>query len=139
MNAVTPLGVRQAIVRLHQQGRTYSEVAELLGIGEATVSRILRLHRETGHVAPRARGGGNHSRIRGSVAETLVRLVEGKPDSTSAELAGNLLSTTGVHVSRSAVVRALSRLGYSLKKSPSPRWSAKRRSTSKPVESSPER
>lgn len=65
----TPEKLRQAIVRaFHEKGLSYQQIARLLGIGEATVSRALRLHRETGSVTARPRGGGNFSPIRGKVA-----------------------------------------------------------------------
>ncbi len=64
----TPDKLRVAIVRaFHEQGLSYSEIIELLGVGHATISRMLRLHRETGGVAPRPRGGGNFSPIRGKM------------------------------------------------------------------------
>lgn len=43
-----PQKIRLAVVRaVEERGMTYAETAELLGIGEASVSRILRRHRET--------------------------------------------------------------------------------------------
>lgn len=49
----TPKKLRQAIVRaFHQEGLSYEQIARLLGVAQATVSRILRLHRETGDVTP---------------------------------------------------------------------------------------
>jgi predicted transcriptional regulator len=40
--------VREAIVRaFHDRKLSYGEIAELLAVGEATVSRVLRRHRET--------------------------------------------------------------------------------------------
>ncbi|WP_394849538.1 helix-turn-helix domain-containing protein [Pendulispora brunnea] len=39
--------LRQAILGAREQSLSYSEVATMLGIGYATVNRILRLHRET--------------------------------------------------------------------------------------------
>ncbi|RKH18965.1 hypothetical protein D7X74_07995 [Corallococcus sp. CA047B] len=47
----TPEKLRRAIVRAFQEeGLSYEQIAHLLGIGEATVSRVLRLYRETGDV-----------------------------------------------------------------------------------------
>lgn len=112
--------VRGAIVRVfHEERRTYAQVADLLGVGEATVSRVLRLHRETGGVTPRARGGGNLSPIRERIALLLQQIVSEMPDATVAELTEALMERGGVETSRSSVQRALARLGYSRKKSPS--------------------
>lgn len=116
----TPEQLRAAIVRaFHEQGMSYQEIAELLGVGEATVSRVLRLHRETGSVAPRPRGGGNFSPIRGEVADELSAVVAERSDATVEELTTELAQRVGVKTSRSAVLRALHRLGFTRKKSPS--------------------
>ena len=109
--------VREAIVRAwHQERLTYAAIAALLGVGEATVSRVLRRYRETASVAPRPHGGGNRSPIRGDVAQALERLVRELPDATLDELKDALMASTDVTTSRAAVLRALQRLGYSRKK-----------------------
>jgi transposase len=54
----TPEKLRQDIVRaFHEEGLSYQQITRLLGIGQATASRVLRLHRETGRVTPRPRPG----------------------------------------------------------------------------------
>jgi transposase len=133
----TPTQLRESIIRaFHERRLSYEEIASLLGIGRATVSRVLRRHRETGAVAPRPRGGGNVSPIRGKVAERLVALVTRQPDLSVAELVAELQRRTRIRTSRSSVLRALHRLGYTRKKSGSWQsnatrqrtWSAGRRS-----------
>ena len=124
-----PLKLREAVVQAREQGCSYRETAALLGIGYATVNRILRLHRETRSVQPRPRGGGNVSPIHGSMAEMLVRIVAEMPDATVAEMAAVLIERTETATSRSGVQRALGRLGFSRKKSHSSRPNATRRST----------
>ena len=54
----TPEQLRRAIVRVYKQGFTYEQTASMLGVGRATVNRILRLQRESGDIVRRARGGG---------------------------------------------------------------------------------
>lgn len=103
---------------------TYAETAEMLGIGEASVSRILRRHRETGSVAPKSRGGGRVSPITGAVAEQLVLLAQDMPDATIQEMLEALVERTGIETSESAVKRALHRLGFSRKEKSSSRQSA---------------
>ena len=56
-----PMKLREAVLQARDQGCSYKETAELLGIGYATVNRILRLHRETKSLEPRPRGGGNRT------------------------------------------------------------------------------
>lgn len=124
---ITPLKLREAVLRARAEGRTYDEVAALLGIGRATVNRILRLHRETNSLEPRPRGGGNVSPIHDAVADRLAAIVAEMPDATVAELAEVLMKRSGITTSRSSVTRALERLGFSRKKSASSPRSATRR------------
>lgn len=120
MRPPTALQVRRVIVRLRQEGRTYVEIAELVGVGTATVNRILRRHRETGSLEPLPAGGGNPSPLR-EVETKFKALVTAMPDATVAEMAAALRRAEKLATSRSSVQRALTRLGYSRKKSPSSR------------------
>ena len=130
MNSSTPERIRRAIVRaVRDKGLTYQQAAKLIGVGEATVNRVLRLHRETGSVRPRPRKGGNFSAIHGKVAQLLRTIVTSMPDATVAELTMKLVDRSGIETSRSSVQRALHRLGFSRKKSPSSRWRETHRST----------
>lgn len=109
--------VRRAVVRLREQQRLeYAEIAELLGIGEATVNRILRRYREQGSVDVLPRGGGRRSLIHGRIAKLLVAIVTKMPDATVAELTEALEERASIEISRSAVQRALGRLGYTKKR-----------------------
>lgn len=129
--------VREAIVRaFHNEGRSYADIAALLGVGEATVSRVLRLHRETAGVAPRPRGGGNRSPIHGRIAKLLEQILTKMPDATVVELTAALCRAADIETSRASVQRALARLGYSRKKSPSSPASATRRSARRTAASS---
>jgi transposase len=121
MRPPTPPKVREIVVRLRAEGRTYREIADLTDLGTATVTRILRLHRETGSTAPGIPGGGNFSPIRGKVEARLKQLVEQLPDATVREFADALAKAEKFRTSRSSVQRALTRMGYSRKKSPSRR------------------
>ena len=111
------LEVRRAIIRAHdKQHLTYEEIADLLGVGRASVSRVLRLHRESGSVERRPPGGGNFSPLHGEVLELLMALVAAMPDATVQELTDALVEQKAIETSRAAVGRALNRVGYSRKK-----------------------
>lgn len=118
--------VREAIVRLYDERRTYAEIADLLAVGEATVSRVLRLHRETNALTPRPKGGGNRSPIHGRIATLLETILSKMPDATVIELTAALTKAADIETSRASVQRALARLGYSRKKRPSSQSSATR-------------
>jgi transposase len=125
-----PEKIRAAVVRaVEHRGMTYAETAEMLGIGEASVSRILRRHRETGSVAPKPKAGGHVSPIQGDIAEQLEALVRATPDLTTQEMLEALVERTGVATSLSAIKRALRRLGFSRKKRRSSRPSGTNRTT----------
>lgn len=121
MRPPTPPQLRAVIVRLRAEGRTYQQIADLVGLGVATVNRILRLHRETGGTEPKQPGGGNFSPIRGKVEAKLRALVEAMPDSTIKELSAALEKAERIATSESSVQRALSRMSYSRKKRSSSR------------------
>lgn len=126
----TPIRLREAIIRaFYDRGLSYEAISDLLAVGRATVSRVLRRHRETGGVQPRPRGGGNFSPIRDDAEQRLRILVATQPDLTVAEMAAELRRATGIQTSRSSVQRALGRLGYTRKKRPSSRASATRPKT----------
>lgn len=118
--------VRRAIVRVRAKGFTYEETAALLEVGRASVNRILRLKRERGDIEPRERGGGVVSPIHDDIAKLLVAIVNEMPDATVVELTRALMKRSQITTSRSAVQRALSRLGFSRKKSRSWQRSATR-------------
>jgi transposase len=119
MGQPKPLEVRQAIVKAREQQLDYDGIADLLGVGRATVSRTLRLHRESGDVAPRPKGGGNFSIFRDEVAELLLAIVETMPDASVRELTRAFEQQSRLSTSTASVGRALRRLGYSRKKRPS--------------------
>jgi transposase len=125
-----PDKIRVAVVRaVEQKGMTYAETADMLGIGVASVNRILRRHRETGSVAPKPKAGGRTSPIVNEVADELEELVRATPDATIQEMLDALVASTGVATSLSAMKRALHRLGFSRKKRSSSRPSATKRTT----------
>lgn len=119
MRTPTPPQVRRAVVRLYEEGRTYKQIAELLDLGIATVNRILRRHRETGSTEPSRPGGGNFSPIHGKVADKLKALIDAVPDATIRELTEAFAKAQALDTSPSSVARAVRRLGYTRKKSPS--------------------
>ena len=116
--AAVPMQVREAIVRaVEEKGLTYQATADLLDVGYATVNRVLARYRETSSVAPLPKGGGWASPIQGRIAELLVKIVTTMSDATVEELTAALTKQAKVQTSRSAVQRALHRLGFTRKKS----------------------
>jgi transposase len=119
MGQPKPRELREAIVKARAQQLSYDKIAALLGVGRATVSRTLRLERESGDVEPRPKGGGNFSIFHDEVAELLLAIVETMPDASIQELTSAFEQQSKLSTSTASVGRALRRLGYSRKKRPS--------------------
>ena len=119
MGRSKPRELREAILRARAKNLTYNEIAELVGVGRATVNRTLRLHRESGDIEPRPKGGGNLSLFHDKVAKLLLAIVETLPDASLEELTRAFEDQSHLSTSRAAVGRALQRFGYSRKKRPS--------------------
>ena len=112
--------LRRRVIALYRRGGvTYAEVAAHFGVGQASVSRWLRLFRETGSAAPRAHGGGRRRLIGDEVSPLLERLVLEHPDLSEIEYAQALQDRHQLVFHPSTVGRAIRRLGFGVKKRPS--------------------
>jgi transposase len=113
------LDLRRRIVEAYRSKRsgTYAQTAALFGVGEASVSRLLRLHRETGDVKAKPRGGNNPRRV------DLVWLrghLEQFPDARIVDRIEAWVQSGGRRVNISTMWLAIGACGWSHKKR---RWS----------------
>ncbi len=116
MASPNPLELRQRIVDAYENGEgTYREIAVRFGVGPASVSRYLQLHRHSKNLAPLPMGGSELT-ISEEQEELLCTLVVDEPNWTTQELADELNGGYGIIVSRFTVGRALRRLGFSFKR-----------------------
>jgi transposase len=117
--------LRRRVIALSKlSGTTYAYIAEDLGIGVATVGRILRLHRETGDVCPKPQNGGAPRRLNAAHTEMLVEIVREQPDATTADISAIWnRAHPDLPLAPNTVGKYLRRAGYSYKKSPSGHWS----------------
>ena len=110
--------LRERVVRAFDVGgKTDHEVAELFGIGEATVHRWKRRHRETGLLEPLPHRSGNPPRITLEQWDLVRQIVKAEPDLTVEEAAQEFWRRSGTQVSASAMSRTLRKLGLTRKKS----------------------
>lgn len=117
MPAPIDIRVRRAIVKAYEDGYgTYEAVADSLGVGRATVSRVLRLAREKQSVNPKPQAGGRLPPIRGRDVDRLARIIQENPFATLEELADIWFKRVQIRISRSSLHRSMRQLGYSLKK-----------------------
>ena len=117
--AKTSLDLRRRIVEAFQTGRTksYDHTAEMFGVGRATVSRLLRLKRETGDVVPLPHRSNNPRRVDLGWIEQHARA---HPDARLVDRVAAWEAHSGKKVSITAIWGALGAIGWTHKKS---RWS----------------
>jgi transposase len=124
MPRATSADLRRRIIQAWKKRKlTTLELAELFGVGEATVGRLKRLFLETGDVEPKAHGGGRHPIIAADQEQLVVALVQAHPDWTEEEFAAALAKEQGIQASAITVGRVIRRLGFSVKKKRSSRKS----------------
>lgn len=118
MPAAISQDLRRRIVDAYENGEgTYKEIAERFGVGEASVSRFLRLQRYCGELTPKAAGGDRRSvKFSDEAQEYVELLVTDEPNWTTQELADELGETHGLTVSRQQVGDLLRALGFSFKR-----------------------
>jgi transposase len=112
-----PLELRQRIVAaVEQQQGTIAEIADLFGVTERYVYKLLRLQRTAGDLAPRPRGGGATAKLDEQRLLKLAELVAQQPDATLGELQQALNRRRQQPVSVSTVWRGLRQIDFTRKK-----------------------
>jgi len=94
------------------------KIAELFGVHESFIYKLLRQKRDRGDIAPLPHGGGAHAKLSADQLRQLPEVVAATPDATLEELRAQLKKKTRVEVSLSTICRGLQALGLSRKKSP---------------------
>jgi transposase len=127
------LDLRAHIVEaVERQIGSKRQIADVFGVHESFIYKLLRQKRERGDIAPLPHGGGAPAKLSPEQQQLLPALVKAMPDATLDELQGQLKKKTRVEVSLSTICRGLQALGLSRKKSPSgppkPIWTSERRS-----------
>lgn len=125
MAAALSEDLRWRIIETWQKRKlTAVELAERFGVGEATVKRLKQTYRKTKAVKPKAHGGGMPRKISKDQEPLVEVLVQQHPDWSEDMYADYLAEHHGIQASPVTVGRAIRRLGYTVKKSPSSRRSA---------------
>lgn len=113
----TSIDLRQRIVEAYLAGEgTYAEIAARFGVGEATVSRMLRRERERGDLKPKAWAGGPTPTISDDELSELRELVAATPDGTLDDFCDGWEKLKGVRVSRATMGRTVRRAGLTRKR-----------------------
>src|SRR3954466_15282793 len=88
------------------------KLAARFKVNTSTITRLLRLRRETGSIEPRPHAGGGAPALAGGALPRLRKLVEEPPDATLETLRQRM----GISGSRMIICRAPQELGLPLKK-----------------------
>ena len=115
MNAYST-DLRQRVLQAVDVGLPRQDAARLFGVSLSTINRLLRLRRETDHIAPKPRLGLAR-RIVPAQHPLLEAQLRQSPDATLQQHAALWQQEQGVRVSRATMARAVSRLGWTRKKS----------------------
>ena len=108
--------LRERVVRAVAIGTPRDEVALKYEVSSATITRWLRLKRETGGLAPKPVPGPVAVKTEAVMAALPERLIE-HADATLEEQCSWWREVSGVQVSTATMSRALTRLGRTRKKS----------------------
>jgi transposase len=111
------LDLKRRLVEAYRSGKsgTYAATAALFGVGEASVSRLLRRYRETGDVQQKPRGGNNPRRID---LAWLRQQLEAKPDDRLIDRIEAWEKESGVRVAIGTMWFAVRDCGWTHKKRP---------------------
>jgi transposase len=114
------LDLRTRIVAAVQsQEYTNLEIAELFGVHESYIYKLLRHYRKQGTLEPLPRGGGAVPKLKQEHLPILKSIVEEFPDAILEELRDLLGKRARIKVSIWTIHRALKKLDITRKKSPS--------------------
>lgn len=111
-----PRELREKIVAAHIQKKiSIRQVAIIFSVTKSLVQKLVKQHKTDGNLEPLKRGKPRFSHLTNADLD-LKQLVSEHPDATLAELCELFVLKTGNWVSRTAMFRALQKLGLSLKK-----------------------
>lgn len=108
--------LRERVVRAVAIGTPRDEVAGMFAVSSATITRWLRLKRETGSLAPQPVPGPVAVKTEAVMAALPERLAE-HADARLADQCTWWQGISGVRVSTATMSRALTRLGHTRKQS----------------------
>jgi transposase len=108
--------LREKIVAAHlQKNISIRKVANIFSVSKSLVQKLVKQQKVEGNLQPKPRGKPQFSYLTNAEVE-LRELVEAHPDATLIELCEFLADKTGNWVGRSAMCRALQKLGLNRKK-----------------------
>lgn len=117
--AAYSLDLRQRIIDAVERGdKAKREIAEIFGVHESFIYKLLRQQRERGDLAPLPHGGGAEAILKEVHLTLLAALVAASTDATLEELREQMKKKGRVEASTTTIWRGLEALGISRKKRP---------------------
>lgn len=113
------MDLRQRIYGALERG-SIRRTAERFEVSEYFVYSLKKRYRQAGTLAPKAHSGGQKRRVDEAGSRYIKQVWAEEPDLTLNELCQRYLDKFAQRVSKSAMDRALKRLGITRKKRPSP-------------------
>lgn len=111
------MDLRIRIVAAVESGEyTNREIAEIFGVHETFIYKLLRHYRKHGTLEPQPRGGGAVPKLKEEHLPILRTLVEEFPDAILEELRDLMKKRAGIDVSIWTIHRALKKLDTTRKK-----------------------
>jgi transposase len=135
MPAPYSLDLRQKVLdAVQRKVGSQREIAELFGVSQSFVERLLRQQRATGDCAPKPYPPVlSTRRLNEATRQQIQQWVVQQPDLTLAEIAERLHMQLGIPASRPTICRALQALHLPRKKKPCTRPSGIPTGSSKPA------
>jgi putative transposase len=108
--------LREKIVTAHlQKNLSIRKVANIFSVTKSLVQKLVKQQKLEGNLQPKPRGKPQFSHLTNAEVE-LRELIQSYPDATLMELCELFADKTGNWVGRSAMCRALQKLGLNRKK-----------------------
>lgn len=108
--------LREKIVTAHlQKNLSIRKVANIFSVTKSLVQKLVKQQKFEGNLQPKPRGKPHFSHLTNAEVE-LRELIQSYPDATLMELCELFADKTGNWVGRSAMCRALQKLGLNRKK-----------------------
>ncbi|MEG4032210.1 MULTISPECIES: IS630 transposase-related protein [unclassified Microcoleus] len=108
--------LRKKIVAAHQEQKlSIRKTAEIFAVSKSLVQKLVKQQKIEGNLQPKPRGKPRYSHLNNASTE-LREIVAAHPDATLVELCELFAHKTGNWVGRTAMCRALQKLGLNRKK-----------------------
>ena len=105
--------VRKKILKARSSGLKIAEISRAYLVSESAISRLLRLERDTGSIAPRTNLRGRKPSLSSAQLEEMRELIIAQPDITLEEIR----ETMGLEIKKSRIsVIVREKLGFRYKK-----------------------